>query len=217
MSSHIYNASNIRDLSELTHSGRDKMAVIFQTTFWKGFSWMKNLYISIKISLKFVPINNIPASVQIKDWRRPGDNPYLNQWWRVYWRIYVSLDLSELNQPPTPSRHNASSVVDVPLCRMFHGAVNTQRLGCLHAREAHMYVITAISFAAADRLLACESRAIKGQNNCLNQPEIGLTWYISDVLWIICRFIMVIVILGYTLTWNLYTYTMELYPIADTI
>ena len=29
-------------------------------------------------------------------WRRPGDKPYLNQWWLVYWRIYASLGLNEL-------------------------------------------------------------------------------------------------------------------------
>ena len=39
---------------------------------------MKNVWISIKISLKFVSkglINNIPALVQIMAWRRPGDKP----------------------------------------------------------------------------------------------------------------------------------------------
>ena len=38
----------------------------------------KNIWISIKISLKFVtkgPINNIPALVQTMAWRRPGDKP----------------------------------------------------------------------------------------------------------------------------------------------
>ena len=38
----------------------------------------KNVRISIKISLKFVPkgpINNIPSLVQIMAWRRPGDKP----------------------------------------------------------------------------------------------------------------------------------------------
>ena len=37
-----------------------------------------NVWISLKIPLKFVsrgPINNIPASVQIMAWRRPGDKP----------------------------------------------------------------------------------------------------------------------------------------------
>ena len=38
----------------------------------------ENIWILIKISLKFVPkgqINNIPALVQIMAWRRPGDKP----------------------------------------------------------------------------------------------------------------------------------------------
>ena len=38
----------------------------------------ENVWISIKISLKFFPkgpINNIPALVQIMAWRRPGDKP----------------------------------------------------------------------------------------------------------------------------------------------
>ena len=38
----------------------------------------ENVWIAIKISLKFVlkgPINNIPALVQIMAWRRPGDKP----------------------------------------------------------------------------------------------------------------------------------------------
>ena len=38
----------------------------------------ENVWISIEISLKFVPkgpINNIPALIQIMAWRRPGDKP----------------------------------------------------------------------------------------------------------------------------------------------
>ena len=38
----------------------------------------ENVWISIKVSLKFVPkgpINNTPALVQIMAWRRPGDKP----------------------------------------------------------------------------------------------------------------------------------------------
>ena len=39
----------------------------------------KNVLISLKISLKFVPkvrINNIPALVPTMAWRRPGDKPF---------------------------------------------------------------------------------------------------------------------------------------------
>ena len=52
----------------------------------------------IEVSLMFVPhdpINNIPAVVQIIAKRGPGDKPYLNQWWLVYWRIYTSIGLNE--------------------------------------------------------------------------------------------------------------------------
>ena len=38
----------------------------------------ENVWISVKISLKFVPkgsINNIPALIQIMAWRQPGDKP----------------------------------------------------------------------------------------------------------------------------------------------
>ena len=57
----------------LTHWGRGKMDTIFQWIFLN-----ENVWISIKISLKFVPmvpINNIPALVQIMAWRRSGDKP----------------------------------------------------------------------------------------------------------------------------------------------
>ena len=50
----------------------------FPDDIFKSIFLNKNVLISIKISLKFVPrcpINNIPALVQIMDWCRPGDNP----------------------------------------------------------------------------------------------------------------------------------------------
>ena len=61
----------------LSHWGRDKMAAFSQTTFTCIFL-NENDWISLKISLKFVPkgpINNIPALVQIMAWCRPGDKP----------------------------------------------------------------------------------------------------------------------------------------------
>ena len=61
--------------SALTHWDRDKMDAddIFKWIFLN-----ENVWISIKISLKFVPhgsIYNIPALVQMMAWRRPGDKP----------------------------------------------------------------------------------------------------------------------------------------------
>ena len=69
------------------------MAAIFPDDIFKCIVWNENVWISIKVSLTFVPkgpINNTPALVQIIH--------YLNQWWLVYWRIYASLGVDELNR-----------------------------------------------------------------------------------------------------------------------
>ena len=50
----------------------------FADDIFKRIFENENEWISPRISLKFVPkvrINNIPALVQIMDWRRPGDKP----------------------------------------------------------------------------------------------------------------------------------------------
>ena len=77
----------------VTYWGRDNMAVISQTIFSHAFSWNESVWISINISLKFVPkgqINHIPALVQ-------ATSHYLNQSLYDYRRIYASLGLNELN------------------------------------------------------------------------------------------------------------------------
>ena len=82
----------------LTHWGRNKMATTFKCIFSN-----ENLCISLKLSLKFVswaPITNIITLVHVMAWCRPGDKPLSEQWWLVYWRIYASLGLNELNGIP---------------------------------------------------------------------------------------------------------------------
>ena len=52
--------------TQLTHRGRDKMAVIFSDDIFKCIFLNENVWSLIKISLKFVakgPINTIPALV----------------------------------------------------------------------------------------------------------------------------------------------------------
>ena len=54
------------------------MAVDFPDDIFKCIFMNENLWILIKMSLKFVtegPINNIPALGQIMAWRRSGDKP----------------------------------------------------------------------------------------------------------------------------------------------
>ena len=66
------------DINRLVSWGRDKVDAISQTTFSKCNFLNENVWLSIKISLTFVPkghFNNIPALVQIMAWRRPGDKP----------------------------------------------------------------------------------------------------------------------------------------------
>ena len=72
------------------------MAAILPRPQWVN----ENVWITIKISLKFVAkgsINNILALVQIMAWHRSGDKP-LSEPMMVYWRIYASLGLNEFNQ-----------------------------------------------------------------------------------------------------------------------
>ena len=54
------------------------MADILQKTLSNAFLWMKSFFISIQISLKFVPkgsIDNKAVFVQVMAWRRKGDKP----------------------------------------------------------------------------------------------------------------------------------------------
>ena len=65
----FFTAMHIEAETNGLHSADD----IFKCIFWN-----ENVWIPIKISLKFVPkcpINNIPAMVQMMAWRRPGDKP----------------------------------------------------------------------------------------------------------------------------------------------
>ena len=96
--------ATVPQLRGLTRWGLDKMVTILQTTFSNIFLWMKNVWISLKISLKFVPkvrINNVPALVQIMAWRRPGDKPLSEPVMvSLLTHIYASLCLNELTTSP---------------------------------------------------------------------------------------------------------------------
>ena len=93
-------------LDSLTHWRQDKKGRRhFADDMFKCIFLNENVWILINIALKFVPkdqINNIPALVQIKAWRQPGDKPLSEpmmfslrmhiwvtrpQW--VNWYIYV--------------------------------------------------------------------------------------------------------------------------------
>ena len=69
--SHQYNTSEINSLRP--RQNRRHFADVFKCNFLN-----ENVWIPIKISLKFVPrgpIDNIPSLVQIMAWRQQGDKP----------------------------------------------------------------------------------------------------------------------------------------------
>ena len=85
---HWQQTTNVNTLRP-SQNGRHFPDDIFKCIFLN-----ENVWISIRISLNFVPkrpIDNIPSLVQIMAWRRSG-----YQGWKVYWRIYASLGLNEL-------------------------------------------------------------------------------------------------------------------------
>ena len=82
----------------------------FADEIFKCIFLNENVWIPIKISLKFVPqgpIDNIPALVQIMAWRRPGDKPLSEpmmvrqmthicvtrpQWVKAQWKSHTDLN-----------------------------------------------------------------------------------------------------------------------------
>ena len=61
---------------ELNTLGPRRNGQHFTDDIFKRIFLNENVWISIKIALKFVPkgpIDDIPALVRIVDWRRPGD------------------------------------------------------------------------------------------------------------------------------------------------
>ena len=70
---------NVFSMGDLTLTLRPRQdGRRFQMDFLEWIFLNEIIWISIKMSLKFVPcdpINNIPALVQIMAWRQPGDKP----------------------------------------------------------------------------------------------------------------------------------------------
>ena len=68
----------------LTHSGRDKMAVIYQTTFSNAFSWMKIIKFWLKFHLSlFLRVQLTIFHHWFRWWLGAvqATSHYLNQWW----------------------------------------------------------------------------------------------------------------------------------------
>ena len=83
----------------LTHWGWNKMANIFQTTFSYAFSLIKMYQIRLRFHWSMFLIFKLTIFWHWFRWWlgvNQAKSHYLNQWWLVCWRIYVSLYLNEL-------------------------------------------------------------------------------------------------------------------------
>ena len=80
------------------------------------FKWIflnENVWISINISLMFVPrgpINNIPTLVQVMAWRRPGDKP-LSEPMMVRLPMHICVTRPHWDNWPATKRSNHNTVV----------------------------------------------------------------------------------------------------------
>ena len=84
--------------TSLTHWARKKISAISQTKFRNAFSWMRkhefHLWFHWSLFLRF-------ELTIFQHWFRwwlganQATSHYLNQWWLVYWCIYVSPGLNE--------------------------------------------------------------------------------------------------------------------------
>ena len=93
-------------LALLTHWDQDKMAATLADDIFKCIFLIENVWILIRISLKFVPevpIYHKPTLVQIMAWRLLGAKPlyelmmaYFTDANMRYWRKYASFGFDEL-------------------------------------------------------------------------------------------------------------------------
>ena len=96
-------------LPELTNWGRDKMDAISQTTFSNAFSWMKMHEFRLRFHWSLFQRFELAIFQHwFRYWLGAGQatSHYLNQWMLVYWRIYASLGLNELNVSSLTLQHN---------------------------------------------------------------------------------------------------------------
>ena len=85
--------------NSLTHWSRDKMAAVSQTMFSNAFSWMEMYEFRLKFHWSlFLRFQLTIFQHWFRYWLGAvqATSHYLNQWWLVYWHIYVSLNLNEL-------------------------------------------------------------------------------------------------------------------------
>ena len=107
-----------------------QMAAIFQTTFSNAFSWMKMYQFSLRLHWSLFP--RVKLTI-FHPWFRQwlgadqATSHYLNQGWKVYWRIYTSLGLNELSDF-TPTFQDYITNIGAIICPQSQWS-NTEKHG----------------------------------------------------------------------------------------
>ena len=140
----------------------------FADDIFKRIFFNENVWISIKISLKFVPKFNIPAMVQIMAWRRLGDKPLSEQFWLVYWRIYASLGLNELNEVTTNGKDGFPFI---------YSDINVLHSGCNRILKPAIWINTEWTFIGNDGVFG---GWLNAQKACKYDVWIGLDLFNDD-------------------------------------
>ena len=81
---HSFDSRHFAWNSVLIHWGRDKMAAIFQTTFWNAFSWMNMYEFRLKFHWNlFLRVQLTISQHWCRWWLGPSQatSHYLNPWW----------------------------------------------------------------------------------------------------------------------------------------
>ena len=79
-------SKNLAAFRAITHWDRDKMAVIFQTTFSNTFSWMKTFEFRFKVHwILFLMVQLTIFQLWFRQWlgADQATTHYLNQWWSI--------------------------------------------------------------------------------------------------------------------------------------
>ena len=120
----------------LTHWGREKNGCSFADDTFKRIFLTENVWIAIKIPLKFVPkgpINNNPALVQIMAWRRPGDKP-LSEPMMVRLPMHICVTQPQWVKIQWISQYQVSFL----LCSAYHVCSWVTKCWCITVNDEHL-------------------------------------------------------------------------------
>ena len=153
----------------------------FPDGFFKCIFLNENVWISLKISLKFVPkvpINYIPALSQIMAWRRPGDKS-LSEPMMFCLRTHICIILGQ--EGTSIKKYTCTSIISVPRYLHTRDQYHDHMVGCIEGRISSRQHIPSSSFlcklAHAQALNSVENARCK---NMMLVKLLIVRWWLLD-------------------------------------